>query len=45
MDTIEHYRERAGHFRRLAEAESSFRNAADVEASKLRRLGWIKEVS
>jgi len=29
----------------LAEAESSFRNAADVEASKLRRLGWIKEVS
>src|SRR3989442_823041 len=29
----------------LAEAESSFRNAADVEASKLRRLGWIKEFS
>jgi len=29
----------------LAEAESSFRNAADVETSKLRRLGWIKEVS
>src|SRR5436309_1950018 len=29
----------------LAEAESSFRNAADVEASKLRRLGWIKEVA
>src|SRR2546427_234457 len=29
----------------LAEAESSFRNAADVEASKLRRFGWIKKVS
>ncbi|TMA04827.1 MAG: hypothetical protein E6J93_05940, partial [Methanobacteriota archaeon] len=29
----------------LAEAESAFRNAADVEASKLRRLGWIKEIS
>jgi small GTP-binding protein len=29
----------------LAEAESSFRNAADVEASKLKRIGWIKEVS
>ncbi len=29
----------------LAEAESSFRNAADVEASKLKRLGWIKEIS
>jgi hypothetical protein len=25
MGTIEHYRERAGHFRRLAEAESSLR--------------------
>lgn len=29
----------------LAEAESSFRNAADVEASKTKRLGWIKEAS
>ncbi len=29
----------------LAEAESSFRNAGDVEASKLKRLGWIKEIS
>ena len=29
----------------LAEVESSFRNAADVEASKLRRVGWIKEAS
>lgn len=29
----------------LADVESSFRNAADVEASKLKRLGWIKEVS
>jgi len=29
----------------LAETESSFRNAADVEASKRRRLGWIKEVA
>ena len=29
----------------LAEAESSFRNADDVEASKLKRLGWIKELS
>ena len=29
----------------LAEAESAFRNADDVEASKLKRLGWIKEVS
>ena len=29
----------------LAEVESSFRNAADVEASKLRRLGWIKEIA
>ncbi|HYY48891.1 MAG TPA: Rab family GTPase [Thermoplasmata archaeon] len=29
----------------LAEAESDFRNAADVEATKKRRLGWIKEVS
>jgi small GTP-binding protein len=29
----------------LAEAESSFRNAADVEASKLKRLGWLKQVS
>ena len=28
----------------LAEAESSFRNAADVEASKKKRLGWIKTV-
>jgi small GTP-binding protein len=28
----------------LAEAESDFRNAADVEATKQRRLGWIKEV-
>lgn len=28
----------------LAEAESDFRNAADVEATKKRRLGWIKEV-
>lgn len=27
----------------LAEAESDFRNAADVEATKKRRLGWIKE--
>lgn len=29
----------------LAEAESDFRNAADVEATKKRRLGWIKETS
>ncbi len=29
----------------LAEAESGFRNAEDVEASKLKRLGWIKEIS
>ncbi len=29
----------------LAEAESSFRNAADVEESKQRRLQWIKEAS
>ena len=29
----------------LAEAESSFRNAADVEASKAKRLGWIKHVA
>lgn len=29
----------------LAEAESAFRNAEDVEASKLKRLGWIKEVA
>jgi small GTP-binding protein len=29
----------------LAETESSFRNADEVEASKLRRLGWIKEAS
>src|SRR5947208_1745199 len=29
----------------LAETESSFRNAADVEASKRKRLGWIKEVA
>ncbi len=28
----------------LAEAESSFRNASDVEASKLKRLSWIKEL-
>ncbi len=28
----------------LAEAESSFRNAEDVEASKIKRLGWIKAV-
>jgi len=28
----------------LAEAESAFRNAEEVEASKLRRLGWIKAV-
>src|SRR2546425_5849825 len=28
----------------LADAESSFRNAADVEASKQKRLGWIKGV-
>jgi small GTP-binding protein len=28
----------------LAEAESDFRNAADVEATKQRRLGWIKEI-
>ncbi len=28
----------------LAEAESAFRNADEVEASKLKRLGWIKEV-
>ena len=28
----------------LAETESSFRNAEDVEASKLKRLGWIKAV-
>lgn len=27
----------------LAEAESDFRNAADVEATKKRRLTWIKE--
>ena len=29
----------------LAETESSFRNAGDVEAHKIKRLGWIKEVS
>lgn len=29
----------------LAETESSFRNAADVEASKTKRLAWLKEVS
>jgi small GTP-binding protein len=29
----------------LAEAESAFRNAEDVEASKLKRLGWLKEVA
>ena len=29
----------------LADAESSFRNAADVEASKQKRLGWIKGVT
>lgn len=29
----------------LAEAESSFRNASDVESSKLKRLSWIKEVA
>ncbi len=29
----------------LAEVESSFRNAEDVEASKIKRLGWIKEAS
>lgn len=28
----------------LAEAESAFRNAEDVEASKLKRLGWIRAV-
>jgi len=28
----------------LAEAESAFRNAEDVEASKLKRLGWIKAI-
>ncbi len=28
----------------LAEAESDFRNAEEIEASKLRRLAWIKEV-
>src|SRR5437773_116280 len=28
----------------LAEAESAFRNAADVEASKKKRIGWIKTV-
>ena len=29
----------------LAEAESAFRNAEDVEASKLKRLTWIKAVA
>lgn len=29
----------------LAEAESSFRNAADVEESKAKRLRWIKNVA
>jgi len=29
----------------LADAESDFHNAVDVEASKLKRLGWIKEAS
>ena len=29
----------------LAEAEASFRNAEDVEASKLKRLGWVKELT
>lgn len=29
----------------LAEAESSFRNASDVESSKLKRLSWIKELT
>jgi small GTP-binding protein len=28
----------------LAEAESDFRNAGDVEATKKQRLGWLKEV-
>jgi len=28
----------------LAETESAFRNADEVEASKLRRIGWIKEL-
>ena len=29
----------------LADAESSFRNASDVESSKLKRLSWLKEVA
>jgi small GTP-binding protein len=29
----------------LAETESAFRNAGEVEASKLKRLGWIKEAA
>jgi len=29
----------------LADAESGFRNAEDVEASKLKRLGWIKAIT
>ncbi len=29
----------------LAEAESAFRNAEEVEASKLKRLGWIKAIA
>ena len=29
----------------LAETEASFRNAEDVEASKLKRLGWVKELT
>ncbi len=29
----------------LAEVESAFRNAEDVEASKIKRLGWIKELA
>jgi len=29
----------------LAEAESAFRNADEVEANKIKRLGWIKEAS
>ena len=29
----------------LAETESSFRNADEVEATKLKRLGWIKEAA
>jgi len=29
----------------LAETESSFRNGAEVEESKKKRLGWIKQVA